>query len=791
MADTQRGITRRAFLELSAGTLGAWTLGSGLLQAGELAWPARLPKPAKLTDLPKGSAPAPVPLPHFPDRLHAFVWRNWTLVPLDRMAQGGGATRDQLRRIGRAMGLSGPPSISADQQRRSALTVIRRNWHLLPYRQLLQLLGWTAEQLAFSLREDDFLFVKLGNLKPECEVLAYQDPSDDAVVREKAIAETVQRYFASGLEQQDPLFGFVKRLSRKPRAGKASAANPSDLSPRYCYSYFALYGDPLLDDQADPYPKGYLAQLAGVGVNGVWLQGVLSKLAPFEWQPELSENYEKRLANLRRLTARAAARGIGVYLYLNEPRALPLAFFETRPELKGVTEGDHATLCTSHPAVQKYLTKAVQSICTAVPDLAGIFTITASENLTNCWSHGGGARCPRCQKRSPAEVIAEVNTLFQRGIEAAGTKTQLLAWDWGWGDDWAEATIAKLPAEATLVSVSEWGTPIRRGGIETTVGEYSISVVGPGARAQKRWSAAHARGLRTVAKVQAGNTWELSAVPYIPALENVARHAVNLRKASIDGLMLGWTLGGYPSPNLELFCRMAQASPDDSLNADGLMLAVAQQRFGLLAAEAVVRAWKSMSAAFSEFPFAGELVYTAPLQSGPSNLLWAKPTGYRATMVGFPYDDLDSWRAVYPAEVYVSQFEKVADGFERATGDFAQSFQDLAPKLPAVQRRAIRDELNVAQAAAVHFRSVANQGRFYVLRKKLAGIKASSDKEAIVQEMYAILRDEIRLAQRLQAIQKADSRIGFEASNQYYYVGMDLAEKILNCEDLLNRGLQS
>ena len=34
-----------------------------------------------------------------------------------------------------------------------------------------------------------------------------------------------------------------------------------------------------------------------------------------------------------------------------------------------------------------------------------------------------------------------------------------------------------------------------------------------------------------IAKIQAGNSWELSAVPYIPAVENAAQHAANLRKA--------------------------------------------------------------------------------------------------------------------------------------------------------------------------------------------------------------------------------------------------------------------
>ena len=35
-------------------------------------------------------------------------------------------------------------------------------------------------------------------------------------------------------------------------------------------------------------------------------------------------------------------------------------------------------------------------------------------------------------------------------------------------------------------------------------------------------------------------------------------------------------------------------------------------------------------------------------------------------MVGFPYDDLDAWCAVFPPEVFIAQFRKVAEGFDTA-----------------------------------------------------------------------------------------------------------------------------
>jgi len=493
---------------------------------------------------------------------------------------------------------------------------------------------------------------------------------------------------------------------------------------------------------------------------------------------------------------RARRHGMGLYLYLNEPRALPRSFFHSRPELRGVVEGDHAALCTSHPEVQNYLTDSVAAICRAAPGLAGFFTITASENLTNCWSHHRGSGCPRCGRRPPAEVLAEVNRLIAKGIRRGGEKRRaaaggapadapaLIVWDWGWRDDWAEAIIRALPRGVSLMSVSEWGLPIERGGVKSAIGEYCLSAIGPGPRARRHWRWARERGLRTLAKIQAGNTWELSAVPYIPALENVAQHAANLRAARVDGIMLGWTLGGYPSPNLEV---VAEIGSDSALTPGEALRRVAERRFGPRLAPRMVTAWRAFSAAFREFPFAGGLVYRAPLQTGPANPLWGEPTGYAATMVGFPYDDLDGWRAIYPPEIFIGQLEKVAAGFERALAALRRP--PLPPDLPPAHAAAWAGELRVAEAAAIHFRSVAQQARFVLARRALAAAKEASAarrQEAILERL---LRAEIKLARRLHTLQSNDARLGFEASNQYFYIPADLAEKVLNCRDLLDRWL--
>jgi hypothetical protein len=167
------------------------------------------------SELPKGGAPPPVNFPHFPNRLHAYIWRNWQLVPAERLAKVVGAELSDILRIGKSMGLPLPPRVTADQQRRSHLTIIKRNWHLLPYEQMLELLGWTPERMAYTLREDDFFFIKLGSLKPQCELLKYHPLDEKELGRERAIARIFREEFGGGGGlAQDALFGFVSRLSQ-------------------------------------------------------------------------------------------------------------------------------------------------------------------------------------------------------------------------------------------------------------------------------------------------------------------------------------------------------------------------------------------------------------------------------------------------------------------------------------------------------------------------------------------------------------------------------------------------
>jgi hypothetical protein len=840
------------------------------------------------------SSTLPIPEPHFPSRVYQFVWRNWELAATKRLAEVLGATESQVLGLGSEMGLPRKLEPTEDQVRRTYVTVIRQNWHLLSKEQIVQLLGWTPEHLEFTLKEDDFLAHKLGIVKPVCERLTYSRPTEIERQKARGMKKLLDRELGRTLHiPGERLCTMVKSLSTpgaallrnpsvKPSAGEVDLSSgwtlvaPSDevikraairfqthlsrtmqsnvtvttkpgikavvlsfaselaegsftlvveddrieiagadvpailqafymlqdemerregpflskrktrnktvWSPRYLYSYFALYGDPLFENDIDPYPEGYLEKLARAGVNGVWLQAILNQLAPSPYFPEFGNGWEVRLKKLSSLVEKAADFGIKVFLYVNEPRTASDAFFERHPEVRGSKN----RLCTSVPAVLDWIRGSVAHVNRHVPGLGGWFSITMSENLTNCFSDGSSwgqsaptaAECPRCSKRSSWNVIAELIGTFREGIREGGGNAKLITWDWGWGDDLADQLIPLLPKDSLFMSISEWSLPLERGGVKTKVGEYSISVVGPGPRAKRNWATAQKNGIPTAAKVQFNNTWEISAVPYVPVAPIIMRHCAKLAESGISGLMASWTCGGYPSTNLAA-AKAFYSEPRDEIPM--ILQNVASQYYGEHAAGLVVQAWEQFSAAYEEFPY-GVSIYLIPTQHGPANALRFAPTGHRANMILFPQDDCDRWVGPYPPALVRDQFAKMAAGWKPGLELLQKALRQVSPQ----KKRHLEIERAIAETCCIHFQSTANQVDFYLHRSRLKEARGEQRRQ-ILATMKNIVRSELALAGKLYPIARKYSIIGYEATNHYYYTPLDLAEKILNCHYLLDQ----
>lgn len=180
------------------------------------------------------------------------------------------------------------------------------------------------------------------------------------------------------------------------------------------------------------------------------------------------------------------------------------------------------------------------------------------------------------------------------------------------------------------------------------------------------------------------------------------------------------------------------------------------------------------------------MVYTSPVQWGPANPVYPTKTGYSATMWGLPYDDLDGWRGPYPPGVFIAQFEKVAEGWRAGIAELALAVQET----PGRRRSEVAADLRFARAAAIHFQAVANQSAFVLARDTLAKSGQSlpaAERQRLRQEMKRRLESEISLARELFTLVQQDAHIGFEPSCQYFYLPLDLVEKVVNCRWLLGQ----
>lgn len=690
------------------------------------------------------------PLPTFtPQKWQTVILRNYGLVSSKTLASVLKTSEQTIINEAKRLGLE-KIKFNPDWKKLGYITLIRNNWHLLPYDQLVDLLGTDEATLDYNLREDDFLNVKLGLIKSECEPVFYSPLSSDDISKTERIAEIIRQSY---VESYATPFDFYPKNSNT----YAVKADNTEFD-RIVYSYSMLYGDTFMDGE-EIVPDGLLSKMQAMGVNGLWMQGVLAKLSPYPFVEGMDSGYEIRRKNLASIIEKCKRYGIGVYLYFNEPRGIaPDMLSEKTEQIKGRFYEERWSLCTTLKPVQDYLYNAIKDLVTAVPDLAGIITITMSENMTNCHSRKNND-CPHCKHLKHQDVVPEVNNIMQRAVSDAGVKTRIIAnlWAWtadyGWSDSDLREGIERMDKRIDVLSVSEMGTVIRNGE-KQHVPEYSLSRVGPCEETKYVLDIARKLGHKIMAKVQINNSWEIATVPYVPVFELVKEHMQNLKKLGVGGLMMSWTLGGYPTVSLDLANKIFS---DDFCYDEWL-----KTHFGHNA-DTVKNAVKLFSDGYRFYPYDIRTLYMSNQELGASNLLYPHPTGYKATMVGFSFDDVDSWVGYHDKSEYFALLEKLLDKWE----------QGLALLENKSGNTEFCELCRYAELVYVSLKSTCVQTEFNAIRE-------SGNKQAILD----ILDKETALTKRHFALASQDSRIGYEASNHYYYTQNSFLEKLLNLNHL-------
>ena len=816
---------------------------------------------------------APVIPEYFPTLMQTFIFRNWEMVHKSRLAKVLGTSVEHVETEAGRMGLKeqGDTDIWLEK---GYITIIRANWHLLPYHQLLELLGWPEEKLARVLKDDDFLDIKLGRFKPASKELKYQALTEKEIketekikaameqlfmlegndtkapfdfwsceeaapVRKEAnagqvtvdgtwcitdntgspeVAIMAERFTASmqkdwdvaltdagdkkiiletapdktgeyheitvhdstivikGGDKEGILRGLyrledIAKTNGGPYFDKGTFVREPRFKARILYSFCGLYEMAFDVDSRTYCPDSLLEKYARMGVNGIYLAGVLYRLAEFPYAPELSEGWQQRLKNLREFTERAAKYSIKIYLYLNEPRNVPLSVFEKHPDMKGAVEigGRNACICLTSPKTREFLHNAVVKVCESAPLLGGIFTITMSENLTNCKARGTQveAPCEKCRDIPTWDLISTVNSIIAGAAHSVNPAMDIMAWDCAWDPDRQASQAARncilgIPEDVAILCQREESIPFSRGGIQNKVIDYSLSVEGLSEKSRQMWKWAKELGHETAVKMQINNTWECSTTPYLPVFRTLFHIMGEVAAAKIDHLLLSWTLGGYPSPNIKLISETFFVENGNT----GIDLEKALETVYGEKADRIRKATDIFCDAFGEFPFDIDVAYNGPQNAGPANIFYHQPTDYEATMTCYSYDDLEGWRSLYPREIFRQQFRKVSEKWQ----------EGLALLDPG-------DELSdISYVSYSLLRSSYNIIHFVMLRDSYM----EKRDDTVRREILQVLEEERELAVKVYEIMTRRPEIGYEAANHYYFSQTSMIEKVVNCDWLID-----
>ena len=555
-----------------------------------------------------------------------------------------------------------------------------------------------------------------------------------------------------------------------------------------------FYIDELTND-VDYYPEEYLNKLAHEGVNGLWLTMYFRDL-PSSVFPGRGKDAEKRFSKLRLTVERCARYGIRIYVFLSEPKffgntdyAIPFKDAAEHPEIVGAKIDGFGLFCVSTEAGRKYLAESTEQIFRAVPKLGGIINIMQGEDNGSCVAHNTSSpdtregRCPLCSQRDFADINCDLAKLYSDIIHKYNPEAEYIGWFYAPTQRDGSAFMHRLlhvaekwPDCATLMFNFESGGTAWQLNKKRIVFDYSLAYVGP----SELFAESTAKSPRSGAKIQVGCSHENASVPFIPVPENLYDKYKFMHEHGVSAVMQCWYFGNYPG-------MMNKAAGELSFEpfpekADDFLTALARPDWGRNAAE-VAKAWNFFSQGYRQFPANLMFEWFGPLHHciawplhlfpvdepiSPSYLLKHFPEvsgdrigeclGYQHTLP----EALELCRAMS------NSWQKGVEILEA----FRQEYADNLPRLA---------DINLAKAIGLQMKSTVNLLHFYQLREEMLFTRHDN-----LNEMKAVVRDEIVNTREMLELCRKDSRLGYHSEAEgYLFFPEKLSARITLLQELL------
>ncbi len=554
----------------------------------------------------------------------------------------------------------------------------------------------------------------------------------------------------------------------------------------------------------DYYPENYLNRLAHQGVNGLWLSvsGTNSEgkmvgfgdLVATSSTPEEGMDGEYRLEKLRSVVEKCLRYGIRTYIFTIEPcvrleKGNPL--FKQYKESEVIGDEQVRNLCGSSDAGQKYLYEATNKIFKAVPDLGGIINISHGERYTTCLSSlsatgQGHISCPRCSKMPPWEILYKSLSAMERGMHDAAPAAELISWLYmpqpqaqsPVSVDTLAGWVYELPAHTPPGVILQFNFT---SGVEKSVfgkkligGDYWLMPAGPSPRFEQIVDIARKNGTPASAKIQTAASHEITTVPYVPVPSALYNKFAAMRGLGVSHTMLSWYFGNAPGLMVKAIDLL---SFDTLLSENNFLHELASVYWKKADVPKVVKAWKHFEEGYANYPLTNLFQYYGPMHDGPVWPLLLKPVdaplsptwllgSTQTTQLWPPSGDRvgDAFTNLLSLEEVVSLCKKMTASWDSGVA----ILNAMEPDYSSEPDRLL--DIGVAKAVGIQFRSGYNILRFYFLREKMLRMNGIERLKPL-NELRAIVNEELELDAELLLLSRRDSRLGFhpEAEGYKYY----------------------
>jgi len=419
----------------------------------------------------------------------------------------------------------------------------------------------------------------------------------------------------------------------------------------------------------------------------------------------------------------------------------------------------------------------------------------------------------------PCSDYPEFVAMLRDVVHGAKVDAQVIFWTYNWGyvdADLRIALIESMPADGiTMMATYEMFEQFDiKPGVRECCTDYTLWFPGPGKYFTTEAEAVTRRGIDFMTMCNTGgNTWDMGAVPYLPAPGQWLKRYRGIvdagKSTTLSCLMESHTYGFWPSFIPEL-TKAAYTQPQPDMNA--LVRAIAVRDYSEVHADTVLKAWECFSEGMRHCVSTNEDQY-GPCRIGPSYPLFfmeqeqlpigpestRNPNGTCCSVYRFNPDDME--KLIWEIEEYQKMTEAFSKGnklLEKVIPSLPEGKQIYAEEALTVSRfieNTARTTVHVKRwhKAKIHLGIYVNHeaiwtgGRHGMLdaRNPQKPLDIRPDREHWIRELLAIGSAELENARNTIPLVQANSRLGYTQELDYVCAEEQLRWKISRLEKTL------